>query len=217
MSDNQIVTWFDLNTMEVLPPGWIEDIYGVIAGSARAVEMQGESSTSREELNASIKYEVVTGDVIRERLPWLWNLYEHQFVGFATSVAGRPMKISKFEKSAINMNVLNGTEARYEWHVDSNPLTGLVYVNSLTQEDGGELVFEVGGRHVPVYPRSGHLAFFDARELPHTVMPLKKDLCRISIPMNFFFAEEDEVRPADLDDHIYGPSVSASPHIRGDV
>ena len=69
---------------------------------------------------------------------------------------------------------------RFECHVDSNPLTGLLFCTD--HSAGGELVIA----HDPtaadvtsverdcsvIRPHAGHLIFFDARHHPHYARPL---------------------------------------------
>ena len=66
---------------------------------------------------------------------------------------------------------------RFECHIDSNPLTGLLFcTDHLT---GGELVFAHDAEAADIAaverdcsvirPHAGHLIFFDARRHPHYV------------------------------------------------
>jgi hypothetical protein len=153
-----------------------------------------------------MEYDVVTGDVIRDRLPWLWETYTTKLVSLATITTGQPMKPSVFPKSALNINVLAGSNAHYEWHVDSNSLTGLLFACTFGPDDGGELAFKIDGHIGTILPRIGELLIFDATDAPHAVLPMKSDALRISIPMNFYYLTEDEAatRPPDLDTYLYG-------------
>jgi hypothetical protein len=196
---------FDLLELGLLPDGWVEQVTELGKRSARHVQFDGDCSTTIDGQSA-MEYDVVTGDVIREELPWLWEVYTTQLVSLATITTGQPMKPSVFPKSAININLLAGSNAHYEWHVDSNTLTGLLFACTFGPDDGGELAFRLDGEVSTIPPRTGELLIFDAREAPHAVLPMRRDLLRVSIPMNFYFLTEDEAanRPPDLDAYLYG-------------
>lgn len=195
----------DLVSAGLLPHKWVKDVIDVVDRCAQWVQLTGDSSTSLpREGESPGAYEVVTGEVIEERLPWLTALYRQQLLDFASDVAGRPLKVAESLRSAVNFNALRGRAARYEWHVDSNPVTGLLFASSHPPGSGGELVFEVDGARFGIYPRAGLFLAFDARKHPHTVLPLRADDLRISVPMNFYFEGEQETRPPDLDSYIFG-------------
>jgi hypothetical protein len=199
---------YDLDELGLLPADWQQQVLRVAETRSRHVFMEGECSTTLdfEVSNGGMEYDVVTGEVIREELPWLWHLYVTKLTEFATETTGTPMKPSKFPKSAINVNILSGTRARYEWHVDSNSLTGLIFVTDHPHGDGGELAFDVDGVKMAIPPRSGEMLIFDATEMPHAVFPLTRETKRLTIPMNFYYLDEDEeaTRPPDLDRYLYG-------------
>jgi hypothetical protein len=126
----------------------------------------------------------------------------------AQKAVGRELVPSQRERSAININMHDFLGSRYDWHVDSNPVTGLLFASTLRESDGGSLVFDDGdGCETSFCPERGRFLVFDARRTPHTVTPLTRPLCRLSIPMNFFFEDEPEERPADLDAFLYEPAV----------
>ena len=207
-----IYTTFDLTEGDWLPADWIDQITRVVDEHAIFVRMDGTSSSySREgEGTSGTTYYVVTGDSIYAQIRWLHDLYTGKLIELAAQVAGRAVKPSTNLRSGININTLRGTDARYEWHVDSNPLTGMLYVTTHGPEDGGELIFKVGDEQVTLYPEAGMFAAFDARAIPHYVAALKHEHRRISIPMNYYFADEDEYRPVELDAYIYGEMPAAN-------
>lgn len=82
-------------------------------------------------------------------------------------------------------------------------MTGVLFVTTHNENDGGELIFKLPNEILTIYPKSGTLILFDAREIPHTVMPLQKDGIRISIPLNYYNKGQEQTRPDDLDTYIY--------------
>lgn len=99
---------------------------------------------------------------------------------------------------------------RFECHVDSNPVTGLLF---LTTNGDGELVISRDPEAVgveglerdcsPVLPQEGMILFFDGKRYPHYVRPCKGT--RIAAVMNFYTAADPESnRPAILNRHRFG-------------
>jgi len=195
---------YDLNTTGLLPENWAQEIFKVAEEYAYHVHLDGKSSTSREPTDTSgADVYVVDGEVIRNQLFWLDHLYRTKFVQFANEDFDGGYCVSNSIENGLNINYLKGLNARYEWHVDSNPLTGVLFVTTHPEGSGGDLIFRTEAKEYHVYPKSGILILFDARAIPHTVMPLKAETYRISIPINFYYSENEQVRPADLDAYIY--------------
>jgi 2OG-Fe(II) oxygenase superfamily len=205
ISNEQIYQPFDLLQLDLLPINWLRQIAEVVEKRAQRTLLDGKSSTSREPIGSEVvEVFVVPGDVISVDLPWLYDLYTSALCKLASEAAGHQVYASQDLVSSININVLRGMGSRYEWHVDSNPLTGILYVTShLSSEDGGELLFKRGDEQIAVHPKSGTFIAFDAREIPHTVLPLKKEGVRISIPMNYYDSPERQDRPSDIDSYLY--------------
>jgi hypothetical protein len=103
---------------------------------------------------------------------------------------------------------------RFECHVDSNPLTGLLFCTD--HQAGGELVIsndptaagiaEVERDCSVIRPHAGHLVFFDARRHPHYARPLVAESdVRVLADMNFYTESSPEsTRPPELNRHLYG-------------
>lgn len=119
------------------------------------------------------------------------------------------------DRYGIILNVQRGTGMRFECHVDSNPLTGLLFCTD-HPAGGGELV--VG--HDPaaadvdaierdcsvIRPHAGHLIFFDGRKNPHYARPLALEAdVRVVAVMNFYTGScPESTRPPELNRHLYG-------------
>jgi 2OG-Fe(II) oxygenase superfamily len=199
--------YYSLNLLElgILPSSWQEDVFRVSRDHSIDTVLTGEGLTSRER-NPGQKFRVrvVDGVLVKQELFWLWNLYEDQLRAFASAAFGKPLFTANLLHTTININQLSGRNAQYEWHVDSNPVTGVLFATDSEDGLGGSLVFRkpCGARYI-VRPRAGTFVCFDAREIPHRVAPLRKDGIRVSLPMNYYESQTDQPRPSDLDAQIY--------------
>lgn len=118
------------------------------------------------------------------------------------------------ERYGIVLNVQQGTSMRFECHVDSNPLTGVLFCTD--HQTGGELVVahDTAAADIAavehdcsvIRPQSGHLIFFDAREHPHYARPLTTvSGTRVVAVMNFYTGScPESTRPRELNRHLYG-------------
>lgn len=203
-----------------LPPYWQEDITECVAKYREWRYLSGESMTSRQrQLGSAADFVVgvADGKVVARELPWLIDLYRGRLLGLANNMSLGSYVCSDDERSSINGNVLP-VGSGYEWHVDTNPLTGLLFVTEHPAGSGGELVFRPDPVARPaeeweelvVRPRSGDLLLFDAREAAHHVRQVDGPHERITIPMNYYFADGPAFRPDDLDDYLYGAMASSS-------
>lgn len=210
-------SWFEGDVSHLLPGGWQEAILEVAGTCAVDRVLRPQSVTSREsDRGLSIPVRTVGGRVVRERLPWLYDLYRGTFRDSLEQLAGEAIAIAGDDRYAINLNVQAGTAARYECHVDSNPWEGLLYVTTHAPGSGGELVVAnrsgaIGPEAIEVdcariHPVTGRLVFFDAREFPHFVAPLRGEAAiRVVAAMNFYTSGCPETaRPADLNRHLFG-------------
>ena len=154
------------------------------------------------------------------------SLYEGWFRELGQLVCAEPLSIATDERITINLNLQRGSAMRYECHVDSNPLEGLLYVTDHPPGTGGELVVShrLTARTVPevdesaaiVYPRAGHLLFFDARQRAHYVRSLtSEDAVRVVVAMNFYTPScPESSRPPDLNRHLFGDVHRGQPIAR---
>lgn len=215
--------WHGFDVRGALPEGWREKILTTAEGYATERQLTPTSVTSREDAGVSrITVRTVGGRLVGSHLPWLMELYRGYFRDLAQRLVSEPITTAADERIAVNLNVQRGRGMRYECHVDSNPLEGLLYVTSHPEGQGGELVVantltarsveEVDRDCSIVYPQSGHLIFFDARRHAHYVRQLREELAvRVVVAMNFYTpscAEAD--RPADLNDHLFGTTTIGS-------
>ena len=139
-----------------------------------------------------------------------------RFRALGQRAAGAAVYAAADERYGTVLNVQRGTGMRFECHVDSNPLTGLLFCTDQGSGAGGELVFGHDERarsladtersYSALRPQSGHLIFFDGLQHPHYVRPLHAAAdVRVAAVMNYCPDEcPESTRPADLNRHLYG-------------
>jgi len=213
-------TTFDLTSR--LPANWRQDIAAAAAAEAEFREYPRTPSLSREaaDIHTISRGRLHAGD-LRHNLPWLYGLYRGLFLDLAREVVReQPVTAARDDRYGIVLNVQRGTRMRFECHIDSNPLTGLLFCTDHPAGAGGELVFAHDAAATDIVaverdcsiirPHAGHLVFFDGRNYPHYARPLtsEPDL-RIVAVMNFYTASYPEsTRPPGLTRHLFGPGTS---------
>jgi len=213
-------TTFDLTSR--LPANWRQDIAAAAAAEAEFREYPRTPSLSREaaDIHTISRGRLHAGD-LRHNLPWLYGLYRGLFLDLAREVVReQPVTAARDDRYGIVLNVQRGTRMRFECHIDSNPLTGLLFCTDHPAGAGGELVFAHDAAAADIVaverdcsiirPHAGHLVFFDGRNYPHYARPLtsEPDL-RIVAVMNFYTASYPEsTRPPGLTRHLFGPGTS---------
>jgi hypothetical protein len=207
--------WTTFDLARQLPSDWHLDIVETAAG-AEVREFPRTPILSREAADVSyIRRGRVHADRVRDNLPWLYQLYRKEFLGLASLVWARePVKPADDDRYGIVLNVQRGTSMRFECHVDSNPLTGLLFCTDHLA--GGELVFAddpdaadvatVERACSVIRPQSGHLIFFDGRKYPHYARPLMSEAdTRVVAVMNYYTEScPESTRPPDLNRHRFG-------------
>jgi hypothetical protein len=206
--------WITFDVNGYLPAGWQRDTRAV-AASADFREFPRTPILSREGAGVSrIARGRVHADQVRLRLPWLYQSYRGEFLELAGESCAERVVTARDDRYGVVLNVQQGTVMRFECHVDSNPLTGILFCTE--HQAGGELVVaqdttvtDVAGieRDCSVIrPHMGHLIFFDARQHPHYSRPLATaDDMRIAAIMNFYTEScPESARPQELNRHLYG-------------
>ncbi len=205
-------TTFDVN--DLLPRGWRRDVV-TLARDGDFRLFPRTPVLSREAAGVpGIPRGRVHADQVRQRLPWLHELYRGAFLDLARQACAEPVVTARDPRYGLVLNVQRGTSMRFECHVDSNPLTGLLFCTDHTA--GGELVVgrdpaaaslaEIERDCSVIRPQAGYLVFFDARRNPHYARPLASatDL-RVLADMNFYTGSAPEsARPSELNRHLYG-------------
>lgn len=205
-------TTFDLNG--ILPAGWLRDV-SEAAGDADFREFPRTPVLSREAPDVRrIRRGRVHADQVRKRLPWLYASYRTVFLDLAREVRAERVMAAGDQRYGVVLNVQRGMTERFECHIDSNPLTGLLFCTN--HAAGGELVFahdpdaasidEVERDCSVIRPQAGHMIFFDARRYPHYARPLITAFdVRVVAVMNFYTEScPESTRPKELNRHLYG-------------
>jgi hypothetical protein len=211
--------WTTFDVRSLLPPGWEQSVLDVVERNAQSKTLTTLHSTSREGgAVLELPTRGVGGTTVCEQLPWLRKLYETSFRDFAQVTTHEPVTIMSDQSHGVVLNVQTGPE-RYECHVDTNPIEGLLYFTNHPLGSGGDLILSNRG-DVPsivdvdedaarIEPIAGHLVFFDGRQHSHYVRPLSRpDDLRVVAAMNFYVpSSPEEARPHDLNDHLAGRLV----------
>jgi hypothetical protein len=209
--------WTSFDVRGLLPADWEHEVREFAAGHRTAKELVPTSVTSRESTTVEkIPVMTVGGLTVKERLPWLYDLYHGLFRTLAQQCTSEPVTTARDDRYGAVLNVQEGASMRYECHVDSNPIEGLLYCTTHLPGEGGELVVAnsteaadvdaVEADASVVYPIAGNLILFDARDFAHYVRPLEDDgAVRIVAAMNFYIpSSPEEHRPSDLNRHLFG-------------
>lgn len=206
-----------------LPSGWEQDVASAVE-KARFCEFPLTPLISREALDvAGILRGRVAAEAVKQEVPWLCKLYKSDILELARTIARERVYAARDSRYGIVLNVQHGRQMRFECHVDSNPLTGILFLSDHDVAGGGELVIssdpqvrgitEIEEDCVAIQARVGKLILFDGRKNPHYVRPLRAPLItRITAVMNFYTESSPEsARPAILNHHLFGdPDVSQS-------
>lgn len=157
----------------------------------------------------------VHADKVQQRLPWLYKLYRNDILELAIQAWGEPIKAAFDDRYGIVLNVQQGNTMRFECHVDSNPVTGLLFFTD-HPAGGGELVVghdpdAVGVEALEkngsvIRPQAGQLIFFDGKTHPHYARTLRSapDV-RVVAVMNFYTEScPESTRPFELNRHLFG-------------
>jgi hypothetical protein len=203
------------DVINVLPPGWQQDI-GQVAAGADFRDFPRTPFLSHEADNVThITRGRVRADTVQQRLPWLYKLYRSDFLELATEARAESIQAALDDRYGVVLDVQHGNQMRFECHVDSNPVTGLLFLTD-HPAGGGELVVghdpaAVGIDAVErdctvIEPRAGQLIFFDGRTHPHYARALvaESDM-RVVAVMNFYTESCPEAtRPSGLNRHLFG-------------
>ncbi len=221
---------FDLNSQlpenclnSQLPENWQQDILAV-AADADIRKFPRTPILSREAADVAHVFRGrVHAEQVRRGLSWLYRFYRGPFLELARQTCTEPVEPALDDRYGVVLNVQRGTEMRFECHVDSNPLTGLLFCTDHPVGAGGELVVSSDPAAADVAAvdrdcsvirsRAGQLIFFDGSKHPHYARPLLSETdIRVVAVMNFYTESRPETtRPPELNRHLFGPANGPLP------
>ena len=206
-------TPFDVTSQ--LPEGWLEDTRA-ITDEADFRDFPRTPILSREAADVThITRGRVHATQVQQRLPWLYKLYRDHFLELAVKAHGEPIEAALDDRYGVVLNVQRGNRMRFECHVDSNPVTGLLFFTD-HPAGGGELVVghdpmavgvdELERDCTVITPRAGQLIFFDGKTYPHYARALAAEQDeRVVAVMNFYTTScLESTRPLELNRHLFG-------------
>lgn len=209
--------WTTFDVSSLLPEDWREDS-GAAAAAADFHAFPRTPVLSREAEDVThVTRGRMRAEKVQERLPWLYKLYRNDFLELASSIHVEPVTPAIDDRYGVVLNVQCGETMRFECHVDSNPLTGLLFLTE-HPAGGGELVVghdpaavgvEALERECSVIrPLAGQLIFFDGKTYPHYARALRSESdMRVVAVMNFYTESYPEsTRPPELNLHLFGQS-----------
>lgn len=209
--------WTTFDVHDLLPPDWRQDALAVAADADCRAFPRTPILTREGPEVTRISRGRVHADQVRVGLPWLHRLYHDAFRELAEQAVREPVRVAEDGRYGVVLNVQRGTDMRFECHVDSNPLSGLLFLTN--HEAGGELVVshdrsassrtELERDCSVIRPHAGHLVLFDARQFPHYARPLafEQDI-RVLAAMNFYTRSFPEsTRPRELNHYLYGDAL----------
>ena len=208
-------SWTAFDVTDLLPQDWTTDIKRV-AAEAHFGNYPRTPFLSREAPDVEyINRGRVRADAVQQGLPWLYELYRGEFLGLAEEAWREPVVAASDKRYGVVLNVQRGNTMRFECHVDSNPVTGLLFFTD-HPDGGGELVVandpEAGGVDAlekngsVIRPQAGQLIFFDGKTYPHYARTLWSDSDdRVVGVMNFYTEScPESTRPTGLNRHLFG-------------
>jgi hypothetical protein len=207
--------WTAFDVTSLLPLDYPDDIK-LVAADADFRDFPRTPVLSREaEYMRYITRGRVHADKVQQRLPWLYKLYRNELLELAIHAWGKPIKAAFDDRYGIVLNVQQGNTMRFECHVDSNPVTGLLFFTD-HPAGGGELVVghdpdAVGVEALEkngsvIRPQAGQLIFFDGKTYPHYARALRSEPdVRVVAVMNFYTDScPESTRPSELNSHLFG-------------
>jgi hypothetical protein len=209
--------WTAFDVASLLPPDYPDNIK-IAAADAEFRNFPRTPVLSREAEDVKfIKRGRVHADKVQQRLRWLYKLYRSDFLELANHAWGKPIKAAFDDRYGIVLNVQQGNTMRFECHVDSNPVTGLLFFTD-HPAGGGELVVghdpgAVGVEALEkdgsvIRPQAGQLIFFDGKTHPHYARTLRSATdVRVVAVMNFYTEScPESTRPSELNRYLFGDS-----------
>jgi len=139
-------------------------------------------------------HDILDGHVVQQHFPELVELYS-SVRALAEEIVQKPVILSPYLRSGVNIRVYRYTESEDGWHYDTNPVSALLYLTA-----GGQPTQFImpDDKLLDIYPSRGLLLLFNGRNLLHHVP--KGDQLRITCPLNLYYP--DDVKRPDYIDKV---------------
>jgi hypothetical protein len=207
-------SYWKRDVASLLPEGWQKEI-DAVAAEADFQAFPCTPILSREAPDVThVERGRVDADTVMRRLSWLYKLYRTDFLELAAEARGEPIDAADDDRYGVVLNVQRGKTMRFECHVDSNPVTGILFLTD--HPAGGELVVshdpdavgvdELERDCTVISPEAGQIIFFDGKKYPHYAryLPGESDV-RVVAVMNFYTGScPESTRPPALNRHRFG-------------
>ena len=175
-----------------------------------------------------LKYRVINGDEIQNRLPAIQELYESVLRVVRREINQNVVPLSN-RIVRVNINITPAGGA-YRWHYDRNAVTAILYLNEV---EGGEIeaypnyrlllpgarasrmqgyldrllqldiVLRAFGQKNTIAPRSGLLIIMRGDRCLHSVRPVSGNSERLCVVMSFDFPDAAFPQELELDPYLY--------------
>ena len=208
-------SYWNRDVTSLFPKGWQEEIRAV-AAEANSRAFPRTPILSREARAVThIERGRVDADTVMQRLSWLYKLYRTDFLELAAEARGEPIDAADDDRYGVVLNVQRGKTMRFECHVDSNPVTGILFLTD-HPAGGGELIVshdpdavgvdELERDCTTIRPQAGQIIFFDGKTYPHYARCLSGESdVRVVAVMNFYTGScPESTRPPELNRHRFG-------------
>jgi len=208
-------SYWNRDVTSLFPKGWQEEIRAV-AAEANSRAFPRTPILSREARAVThIERGRVDADTVMQRLPWLYKLYRNEFLELAAEARGERIDAAYDDRYGVVLNVQRGKTMRFECHVDSNPVTGILFLTD-HPAGGGELIVshdpdavgvdELERDCTTIRPQAGQIIFFDGKTYPHYARCLSGESdVRVVAVMNFYTGScPESTRPPELNRHRFG-------------
>ena len=192
-----------IDVLDLLPDGWAADMRGLCLDRSVRIQRSVEDDPDHFPGTTPLDYRVVTGEIIRAELPWLHAFYTSDALRQRVeALVGEPVEANADLVAGLNLNLLAGEGGHYQWHRDIDPYTMVLFASTHGEHDGGELEMQLPGGGAAVFsPKAGAGVVFDGLALPHRVKPLRSDVLRLTLVLEFYKPGREA---KDLNKYLYG-------------
>ena len=142
------------------------------------------------------RYTLLDGQVMRKHFRDLL-LWYRAIAMWASVLCRRPVVVSPYIRSSVNIKIYEEPGSCQGWHYDTNPLTVVLYL----MDAEAPTVFQTEGGETKVDAREGRVLMFSGRHILHQVAPT--DDARAIVVCNLYHPDDLD-RPDWIDPMEYG-------------